>query len=81
MIAQAVEVDPSAQYTVDFGVALRDALSGSGTPQAWMRSEDAVAAAMDRDAQAQDAAQALAGMQQGADVAQKLGVAAKAFAA
>ena len=46
-----------------------------------MRSEDAVAAAMDRDAQAQDAAQALAGMQQGADVAQKLGVAAKAFAA
>ena len=81
MIAQAVEVDPAAQYTVDFGVALRDALSGSGTPQAWMRSEDAVAAAMDRDAQAQEASRALAGMQQGADVAQKLGVAAKAFAA
>lgn len=81
MIAQAVEIEPSARYTVDFGAALRDALSGSGTPEGWLRSEEDVQAAFQQEKQAQEAAQLLAGAQQGADVAQKLGSASQAFAA
>lgn len=81
MIAEATAVDPSAHYTVDFGAALRDVLHGIGTPTKWMRSEDDVEAARESDRQAQEAAQLLGAMQQGADVAQKLGGAAQDFAA
>jgi len=81
MIAQAVEVEPSAQYTVDFGIALRDALQGSGVPEDWIRSKEDIAAQQEKDKAAQDAAQLLAGAQQGADVAQKLGAASQSFAA
>lgn len=81
MIAQAVEVDPNAVHTVDFGIALRDALQGTGTPEKWMRSKESITAEAEKDRAAQEAAQLLAGMQQGADVAQKLGAASQSFAA
>lgn len=79
MIAEATAIDPSSHYNIDFGAALRDVLHGIGTPTTWMRSEDDVQAAREKDEQAQEAATLLAGMQQGADVAQKLGGAAQAF--
>lgn len=81
MIAEATAVDPGAHYNVDFGKALRDVLHGIGTPTEWMRSEEAVAAAQEQERAAQEAAQLLSGMEQGANVVEKLGGAAQSFAA
>ena len=80
MISDAVSMDPTAPAIMNFGDTLRDVLGGIGVPEKWLRSPDAVKAEMDRKAQEQQAATLLAGMQQGADVAMKLGQASQAFA-
>lgn len=79
MIAQAMEVDQSAAYAVDFSTALTDALSGVGVPQKWLRDPAEIRARVANDQAAAQAQQLLAGAQQGADVAQKLGAASEAF--
>lgn len=80
LIAEATAIDPASPMVMDFGVALRDVLGGIGTPEKWLRSEDAVNGLMQQEKAKQEAAQLLAGMQQGADVASTLGTAAQAFA-
>ena len=77
MLAQAVDVDPGVMEIVDFKTALRDVLSGIGTPEKWLRSPDDVAKADAKAAQAENAQQVLATMQQGADVAATLGQASQ----
>jgi hypothetical protein len=73
LLAQAAALDPAASFVVDAKVALRDALSGGGVPISWTRSEDEVEQMAADQAAQQQAQQTLAAMQQGADVAQKLG--------
>lgn len=79
MIAQAAEMDPTAPLMVDFGEALRDVLSGIGSPTKWLRSPEEVRAAQEQRAAAQEAAAVLDQMQKGADVAEKLGSASQSF--
>ncbi len=81
MIAQAVDVDPAVTQIIDFKEALRDVLTGIGTPAKWTRSKEQVAAAEQANKQQQEAQQLLATMTQGADVAQKLGAASQSFGA
>jgi hypothetical protein len=42
LLEQAAQGDPGVINHVDFGIALRDAVQGSGAPEAWLRSLDQV---------------------------------------
>jgi len=77
MLAQAAEIDPSAMRIMDFGVTLRDVLSGIGAPAKWLRSPEDVEAAQAAEDEKVQAQQLLATMQQGADVAATLGQASQ----
>lgn len=79
MIAEALAIDPSAADVMDFGVALRDTLDGIGARAEWLRSEEEIRALAEGRRQQQKQAEMLAQMQQGADVANKLGVTAEQF--
>jgi hypothetical protein len=81
LVAQAVQVDPSAVSVVDAPRALREALLGIGMSPANIRSEEQVAKIAAADAQAAQTQQLLASLQQGADVAKTAGEAADAFQA
>lgn len=72
MLATAQALDPSAVHVVDATVALRDVLKAIGAPATWTRSEAAVNDMRNAEKQAQQTAQTLATMQQGADVAATL---------
>jgi hypothetical protein len=69
LLREAAELDGSATAVVDARLALREALSGIGVPAKWMRSEEAVEVVAQQQAQQQEAQQALAMAQQGADIA------------
>lgn len=69
LLAEAIQLDGSAAAVVDARLALREALSGIGVPAKWMRSEEDVEAVAQQQAQQQEAQQALALAQQGADIA------------
>lgn len=73
LLRESAELDPSSVAIFDARVALRAALSGIGTDAKWMRSEEAVEAQAQKMAQQQEAQQALAVAQQGADVAETAG--------
>lgn len=73
MLAQAVQLDPSAADILDSSVALRDVLEGIGVPTKWTRSEEQVASIAASRMQAQRAAETLSQMQAGANVAKTLG--------
>lgn len=77
MLAQAQALDPSSIHVVDAVTALRDTLGAVGVPAKWIRSEAAVQEKMDQDAQAQQTAQTMAMMEQGASVVKDLGLATK----
>lgn len=72
MIAQTIELDPNAGDILDASVALRDVLESIGVPAKWTRSEETVATMASQRVQAQQSAELLAQMQQGADVAKTL---------
>ena len=72
-IAASVQFDPSTAMLIDAKQALRDVLEGIGVPAKWVVSKDDVEAQMQAQAEQQEAATMLAGMQQGADVAKTLG--------
>lgn len=80
MIAQAMEIDPSAPMIMDFNETLRDVLSGIGSPAKWLRSPEEVEAMKAAQSAQNEAATLLAGMEQGATVAEKLGNASQSFA-
>ena len=78
MLAQAVQLDPSAADILDSSTALRDVLEGIGIPAKWTRSETQVSAMAAKRVQDQRAAEMLTQMQAGADVAKTLGEASQA---
>lgn len=73
LVANAAAADPSVAHLIDIKKAARDALQGSGTPAAWLRSEAEVDELTKRDAEAQQTAELLAQMQAGADIAKTIG--------
>lgn len=79
MLAQAAEVDPTAIRMMDFGETLRDVLQGIRVPTKWLKSPADVQAEVAREQAAQQAAQVLGTMQQGAEVAETLGRAQQSF--
>lgn len=78
MLAQAQALDPSSVHIVDATTALRDTLLAVGVPASWIRSEAKVQELLDKDKQAQETAQTMALMEQGANVVSTLGAATKA---
>lgn len=72
MLAAAQGLDPTAVHVVDAVTALRETLLAVGTPAKWIRSEAAVSDAVNKDKEAQQTAQTLATMEQGAGVFEKL---------
>jgi hypothetical protein len=81
LLREAAELDPASVATVDARKALRDALTGIGVKADWMRSEEDVEAHAQKMAQHQEAQQAMAMAQQGAEVAATAGKAEQALAA
>lgn len=77
MLAQAVQLDPTAADILDSSTALRDVLEGIGVPAKWTRSQEQVAGIAAKRMQAQRTAEMLAQMQAGADVAKTLGEASQ----
>ena len=77
IIAEAVAMDQGAAAILDAKIALRDTLHGIGTPAFWIRSEVEVQDIEEQQAAAAGAAQTLASMQQGADVAATMATAQK----
>lgn len=73
LLANAAGADPASSHIMDVPKAARDSLHGSGTPPEWLRSEAEVAARMEADAEAQQAALMLEQMQKGADIAKTVG--------
>jgi hypothetical protein len=64
LIREAIEIDPSTLPTLDARKSLRDALTGIGTPAAWLRDEEVVeqfAAEQEAQQQAQTMMQAAGG--------------------
>ena len=72
MLAQAIELDPNAGDMIDASIALRDVLESIGVPAKWTRSVEDVKAMASQRQQAQQSAELLAQMQQGAQVAKTL---------
>lgn len=72
MLSQAASVDPGVVDIIDASTALRDVLEGIGVPAKWTRSEDEAKRIADQRKQAQQTAEMLAQMQQGALVAKTL---------
>lgn len=81
LIAEAMALDPASTALLDARIALRDALTGVGTPAKWLRDEEAVEAHAQQLAQQQQAEQQAAVMQQGAETAEQMGKAEQALAA
>jgi hypothetical protein len=79
LVAQAVQVDPSAVAVINAPRALREALLGIGMEAANLRSEEEVAEIQAQQEEAAQSQQLLSVMQQGADVAKTAGEAAGAF--
>lgn len=73
LIAAAVALDQSCAYVPKAEVALRDALKGIGVPTRWLNDEATVQLAQKNAAQQQQAAQMLANLTQGSEVAKNLG--------
>jgi len=73
LLANATAADPSTAHILDHTKAVREALNCSGVPAEWMRTTDEVRELADADRQAQQTAELLAQLQQGADVARTLG--------
>lgn len=79
LVAQAVQLDPSAQFVVDAVTALRDALEGIGMPATWIRDEQEAQAIIDQHQQDALDQQQMQQVGQGADVAQKVALAQQAL--
>ena len=75
LLAEAAALDPACVAMLDARIGIRDALEGVGTPKKWLLSDqkmDKAAAAMQKKA---DLQQQMEMMGQGADVANKVGMA------
>lgn len=79
IIAETASLHPSAPNIMNFRETLRDVLGGIGTPTKWLHSPAEVEAKEAADEAKQEAATLLAGMEQGANVAESLGKASQSF--
>jgi len=79
MLAETIPLDQAAARILDVRKALRDTLEGVGVPISWLVPEEEVAAQEQQIAEAQQAQQALALMQQGADASKSMGQAVNQF--
>lgn len=79
IIAAGVEVEPSAPKILDWKIAMRDSLRGSGTPAKWIRKAEDIAQEEAAQKQQQDMAATLAAMQAGATATKTMGEAAGAL--
>jgi hypothetical protein len=70
-----MELDPACAATVDWRVALREALDGKRVPAKWMRSEEEVEAHAQQLQQQQDMAKTIQAVQAGGDAAQSAALA------
>lgn len=73
LLAEAVDIDPTAVYMIDTNIALRDALTGVGVPAKWVNNDLMVKEIAEEESRKQQTSQALEQMQQGADVAATIG--------
>ena len=80
MLAETIPLDQSAARMVDIRRALRDSMEAVGVPMAWLRSEEELQAMDAADAKKAQMAETMAMMQQGGQIAESMGGAAKNFA-
>jgi hypothetical protein len=80
MLAEVVDLDPTAVKILDAKQALRDALLGAGAPPRWLRSPAQLAQIAANDAAQAQQAQLLEAMGKSADIAKTVGDASQAFA-
>ncbi len=73
MLAEAAALDQGVVSMVDVRVALRDVLEGIGTPAAWIRSTEAMAAIDKVNQEKQSQQELLQTMTQGAEAAKAVG--------
>ena len=78
VLLSAVELDPGARNVLNVREALRDALEAMA-PATWVKSERELEELARQEAEQQQAAQMMQGGLAGAEVAEKLGSAAKDF--
>lgn len=80
-VAEATALDPTAAFVIDAKATLRDVLSGIGSPEKWIRSEEDVQRDMQAQAEQQQMASTLAAMEQASKAAANLGQAAQSLPA
>jgi hypothetical protein len=80
MLAETIPLDQSVAKMIDIRKALRDTMEGVGVPQIWLRSEEELVAIDEQNAKTAQAQQMMAAMQQGAQIGDTMGSAAKQFA-
>jgi len=73
MLAQVIDLDPSAAHIVDAPTALREALTAIGFPTNWQKTQEEVEGIMNAEKQNMESAQMLEQMQQGAGIAEQTG--------
>ena len=79
LLAEVVDVDPTAVFLIDTSKALRDALEGVGVPAEWINSEDIVESKVANAHKQEKQMADLQSMQQGADVAKTIGEASQSL--
>ena len=81
LVEQAVAFDPACAATVDWRVAIRDALDGKRTPTKWLRSEDEVEQHAQELVQQQQQQQMIQQAAAAGDAGKSMGEAAQALGA
>jgi hypothetical protein len=79
MLSETIPLDQTAPRMIDIRKALRDTMEGIGVPIDWFRSAEELEAMDKKDMEAQQMQQTMALMQQGSQVADTMGSAAKQF--
>jgi hypothetical protein len=79
LLAEAAAIEPGARHMVDVKGAMRDVLSGIGTPAEWIRSKGEVDNMINADAQQVENQQKMAAMESMTKSAQSAGISAKDF--
>ncbi len=79
LIAEAVEMDPTARHMLDGRTALRDALRGAGAPATWLREDDEIDERVAQEAEAARPAQLMDEIERGGQVAEQAGKAVEAL--
>ena len=77
VVIQGAQIQPTVRLNVDWDKATRDAIDGTGAKAEWLLPEDKVKQLAAQEAQQQAAQQAAQQVAQGADVASRVGDAAK----